>query len=297
MAASLISSINPANSLIAARVGWRRRAGVLPGLTPALGLTLAYLGLLVLLPLAGLVVKAGEATPARLLALASDPRIQAAFRVSLASAAAAAVINMIIGVPIAWTLTRYDFVGRRLIDALIDLPFALPTAVAGIALASLYADTGWIGGLLSPLGLDIAFSPPGIVVALTFVGLPFVVRTIQPVMADLDRSAEEAAMTLGAGAPRILWRVILPPLAPVILAGGALAFARGLGEYGSVIFIAGNRPGVSEIVPLMIISKLEQFDYPGAAALGVAMMALAFLCLLGIGMLQSRARRGSGRGA
>jgi sulfate transport system permease protein len=264
--------------------------GMLPGFGLTLGLTTAYLGLIVVIPLAGLVLKAGQLGPAQLLAAVASPRSLAAFRVSFGAAAIAAAANGVVGVLLAWTLTRYRFPGRRLLDGLIDLPFALPTAVAGIALTALYVDDGWIGQLLKPLGIVIAFTPAGICVAMAFIGLPFVVRTVQPVLRDLKRDAEEAALTLGATPWQIFRRVILPPLMPAVLTGVALAFARGVGEYGSVIFIAGNRPGVSEIVPLLIVTKLEQYDYPGAAALGTAMLLISFGFLL----LIQRSQRRSG---
>jgi sulfate transport system permease protein len=223
-----------------------------------------------------------------------DPRVVAAFRVSFGIAFIAALINAVVGLLIAWVLVRYRFPGRRLIDGLVDLPFALPTAVAGIALATLYADSGWIGALLARFGVDIAFTPLGILVALVFIGLPFVVRTVQPVLADLAPDAEEAALTLGATRWQIFGRVVLPALLPGVLTGMSLAFARGLGEYGSVIFIAGNMPGVSEIVPLLIVIKLEQFDYPGAAAIGVAMLVASFALLLAINLGQVWVRRRHG---
>jgi sulfate/thiosulfate transport system permease protein len=223
-----------------------------------------------------------------------DPRVVAAFRVSFGIAFIAALINAVVGLLIAWVLVRYRFPGRRLIDGLVDLPFALPTAVAGIALATLYADSGWIGALLARFGVDIAFTPLGILVALVFIGLPFVVRTVQPVLADLAPDAEEAALTLGATRRQIFGRVVLPALLPGVLTGMSLAFARGLGEYGSVIFIAGNMPGVSEIVPLLIVIKLEQFDYPGAAAIGVAMLVASFAILLAINLGQVWVRRRHG---
>ena len=262
------------------------RHPALPGFRLSLGLTVLWLVLLVLLPLAGLVVKAASLSPAQILAALATPRALAAFRVSFGTAALAALFDLPLGLLLAWSLTRYRFPGRRLLDALIDLPFALPTAVAGIALTTLYVDDGWLGALLAPFGLSLAFTPSGIVVALAFVGLPFIVRSVQPVLADLPRDAEEAALTLGAGPFAILRRVILPPVLPALLTGLALAFARGVGEYGSVIFIAGNRPAISEIVPLLIVIKLEQFDYPGAALLGSTMLAASLLLLLAINRLQ-----------
>jgi len=262
------------------------RYPALPGFRLALGLTLLWLGLLVLLPLAGLMLKAASLSPAQILALLATPRSLAAFRVSFGTAALAALIDLPLGLLLAWTLTRYRFPARRLLDALIDLPFALPTAVAGIALTTLYVEDGWLGALLAPLGLFPAFSPSGIVIALTFVGLPFIVRSVQPVLADLHREAEEAALTLGASHFAIVHRIIMPPVLPALLTALALAFARAVGEYGSVIFIAGNRPAISEIVPLLIVIKLEQFDYPGAALLGTAMLAASLLLLLAINRLQ-----------
>jgi sulfate transport system permease protein len=270
----------------------RRR--ILPGFGLTLGLTLTYLTLIVLLPLAALLLKAGEIAPAAFLATFLDPRVAAAFRTSFGIAFAAALINAVVGLLVAWVLVRYRFPGRRLLDGLVDLPFALPTAVAGIALATLYADTGWIGVIFARFGMDIAFTPLGILVALVFIGLPFVVRTVQPILGDLARDAEEAALTLGARPWQIFFRVVLPSLLPGVLTGASLAFARGLGEYGSVIFIAGNMPGVSEIVPLLIVIKLEQFDYPGAAAIGVAMLAAAFALLLAINLGQLLVRRRHG---
>lgn len=269
--------------------GTRRHA--LPGFGLSLGLTTAYLGLIVLLPLAGLLAQAGAAGAWRVLA---DPRTLAAFRVSFVTSAAAAAICVPMGLLLAWVLERYRVPGRRVLDAAIDLPFALPTAVAGIALTTLYVADGWLGQLLAPAGIAVAFTPLGIGAALLFIGLPFVVRTVQPVLAGLDRAAEESALILGATPGQIFRRVILPPLVPAIATGAALAFARAVGEYGSVIFIAGNRPGVSEIVPLLIVIKLEQFDYPGAALLGTAMLMLSFVLLLAINRLQ---RWGAGRHA
>ena len=269
-------------------------ARALPGFRLTVTVTAVYLTLIVLLPLTGLVAKAATMDGARAWALLSSPRTLAAFQVSFGISALTALINVPIGVLLAWTLTRYRMPGRRVLDAMIDLPFALPTAVAGIALATLYADQGWIGALAARFGVQIAFTRLGIGVALLFIGLPFVVRTVQPVMEALDRAAEEAAMTLDASAWQIFRHVVLPPLLPAIMTGAALAFARAVGEYGSVIFIAGNRPGVSEIVPLLIVSRLEQFDYPGAALLGTMMLVLSFTMLLVVNMLQSRtAARGA----
>jgi sulfate/thiosulfate transport system permease protein len=267
---------------------------VLPGFAPTLGLTLFYLSLLVILPLAALAVEAAGIGPVRALDLLLSPRVAAAFRVSFGIAFLAALANGGIGLLVAWVLVRYDFPGRRLMDAIVDLPFALPTAVAGIALTSLYANTGWIGGPLAKAGVAIAFTPLGIFVALLFVGLPYVIRTVQPVIADLEPEAEDAALTLGASGWQTFRRVIAPPLLPAVLTGMALAFARGAGEYGSVIFIAGNLPGVSEIVPLLIVVHLEQFDYAGAAMLAAAMLAASFAILLLINLLQAWNRKRHG---
>ena len=258
------------------------RSGAMPGLGLTLGITVACLGGLVLLPLAAMVARAAGTGWGAGLALLSSPRTLAAFRVSFGAAALAALVNVPLGVLLAWVLTRGQVPGRRVLDALVDLPFALPTAVAGIALTTLYAGNGWIGAVIEPLGVQVAYTPAGIWVALLFVGLPFVVRTVQPVLAGLDRAPEEAAMVLDASAWQVFRLVILPPLLPGILTGAALAFARGVGEYGSVIFIAGNRPGVSEIVPLLIVTRLEGYDYPGAELLGAAMLALSLAMLLAI---------------
>ncbi len=252
----------------------------MPGLGLTLGITLSVLGLVVMLPLAAMLARAAGTGWEAGLALLTGPRALAAFRVSFGAAALAALANVPIGVLLAWVLTRYDVPGRRLLDALVDLPFALPTAVAGIALTALYADDGWAGALLAPLGIQVAYTPAGIWVALLFVGLPFVVRTVQPVLAGLDRAQEEAAMVLDASALQVFRLVVLPPLWPAVLTGAALALARGVGEYGSVIFIAGNRPGLSEIVPLLIVIRLEGFDIPGAALLGAAMLVLSVLLLV-----------------
>jgi sulfate transport system permease protein len=227
-------------------------------------------------------------------AVATDDRVFAALRVTFGISFAAALVNVVFGVLVAWVLTRYDFLGRRLLDAAVDLPFALPTAVAGIALSALYAPNGWIGRLLAPLGIKVAFTPLGIAVALVFIGLPFVVRTLQPVLEELDKEIEEASATLGATRRQTLWRVVLPPLLPAVLTGFALSFARAIGEYGSVIFIAGNIPYVSEIAPLLIVQKLEENDYAGATAIAAIMLVISFAVLLVINLLQSLSRRRSG---
>ena len=271
-----------------------RRPSVVPGFGLTLGFTIAYLGLIVLLPLCGLALRAAAMSPAEIWALATEPRVVAAFRVSFGTALIAAAINAVFGLLVAWTLVRYRFPGHRLVDAMVDLPFALPTAVAGIALTALYAPNGSIGRLLEPLGVKVAFTPLGIVVALTFIGLPFVVRTVQPVLQDLEVEQEEAAASLGATRWKTFARVIFPAILPALITGFALAFARGVGEYGSVIFIAGNMPGISEIVPLLIVTELEQFDYAGATVLATLMLLASFLLLLIINLLQRWSRSWSG---
>ena len=272
-----------------------RSRRVLPGFGLTLGYTLAYLSLLVLLPLAATLVTTTELGWVEFARVVTAPRVVASLRLSFGAAALAALANSAAGLLIAWVLVRYDFPGRRLIDALVDLPFALPTAVAGVALTALYAPNGWIGRLLMPLGLKVAYTPLGIVVALLFIGLPFVVRTVQPVLADLDADVEQAATTLGASGRQIFARVVLPALWPALLTGFALAFARGIGEYGSVIFIAGNMPMVSEIAPLLIVTKLEQYQYAAATAIAVVMLAISFFLLLGINALQVWSVRRLGR--
>jgi len=268
-----------------------RRRSVLPGFELALGFTLLYLGLIVLVPLSATLLKTLTLSWEAFWDAVSAPRVVASYRLSFGAAALAAAINAVFGLVVAWVLVRYRFPGRRLVDALVDLPFALPTAVAGIALTAIYSQNGWIGRLLEPLGLKVAFTPAGVLIALVFVGLPFVVRTVQPVLEDLEPELEEAAATLGAGRWQTWRRVLLPAIAPALITGFALAFARALGEYGSVIFIAGNMPMVSEITPLLIITKLEQYDYAGATALAVVMLAASFLLLLLINYLQWRSRK------
>ncbi|MBI0434703.1 sulfate ABC transporter permease subunit CysT [Roseomonas sp. KE0001] len=258
--------------------GLRRR--VLPGFGLSLGLTLAWLSTIVLIPLLALVLRPLELGPAGIWASLAEPRVWAALRLSFLAALAAAALNLPIGLLAAWVLVRYRFPGRRLLDGMVDLPFALPTAVAGLALTALYAPNGWLGAPLAALGVKVAYTPLGVMLAMAFVGLPFVVRTVEPVLRDLPREAEEAAATLGAGRGQTFRRVILPALAPALLAGFTMAAARAIGEYGSVIFIAGNMPMVSEIAPLLIVVRLEQFDYAGAAAVGLAMLFLSFLLLL-----------------
>jgi sulfate transport system permease protein len=265
-----------------------RRWSVLPGFGPALGFTLLYLSLIVLIPLLALFLKAAQLDLDSIWRILSNPRVFAAFRLTFIASAIAAVVNCGAGLVIAWLLVRYRFWGRRIVDALVDLPFALPTAVAGVALSALMATNGWIGSLVAPFGIQIAYAPPGIVVALIFVGLPFVVRTIQPVLQDLEPELEEAAATLGADRWLTFLKVTLPALAPAMLTGFALAFSRAIGEYGSVIFIAGNRPGLTEIVPLLIVIKLEEFDYPGAAVIAVACLLVSFTLLILINVLHRR---------
>jgi sulfate/thiosulfate transport system permease protein len=268
-----------------------RQPSVIPGFGVALGLTLTYVSLIVLVPLGAMFLRTATLSWPEFWHIASDPRTVAALRLSFGAAIVAAVLNLVMGTLVAWVLVRYDFPLKRLLDATVDLPFALPTAVAGIALAAIYAPNGWIGRFLDPLGIKVAFSPLGVVVALTFIGLPFVVRTVQPVMQDLSLDVEEAAATLGATRLQVLTRVVLPSLAPAMLTGAALAFARAVGEYGSVIFIAGNLPYVSEIAPLLIIIRLEEFDYAGATAIGTIMLLASFAMLLVINLVQSWARR------
>ncbi|WP_037072859.1 sulfate ABC transporter permease subunit CysT [Rhizobium sp. PDO1-076] len=268
-----------------------RQPSILPGFGLTLGYTITYLTLIILIPLAALVVRTASLGWADFFAVVMDERTQLALRTSFGAALIAAAVNVVFGVVVAWVLVRYDFPGRRLLDAIVDLPFALPTAVAGIALAALYAKNGWIGSLLDPLGIKVAFTPLGIVIALIFIGLPFVVRTVQPVMEELDREVEEAAATLGASRFQTIRRVVLPSLTPAILTGFALAFARAVGEYGSVIFIAGNIPYVSEIAPLLIVIRLEEFNYAGATAIASIMLIISFAMLLFINLLQMWSRR------
>jgi sulfate transport system permease protein len=268
-----------------------KRPSVLPGFGITLGFAVAYLSIIVLLPLSALVLRPATLGISGFLDVLTDSRVLAALRLSFGAAFIAALVNAFFGMIVAWILVRYDFPFKRVVDALVDLPFALPTAVAGIALATIYAPNGWVGGMLAPLGAKIAFTPLGVLVALIFIGLPFVVRSLQPVLQDLDREVEEAAVSLGANRWQTFSLVILPALMPALLTGFALAFARAVGEYGSVIFIAGNMPLVSEIAPLLIVIKLEQFDYAGAAAIGVIMLAASFLILLLINLVQRWSRR------
>ncbi|MBJ6802284.1 sulfate ABC transporter permease subunit CysT [Geomonas propionica] len=264
---------------------------VLPGFTPALGYTIFYLSLIVLIPLSALFFKTATLSWDGFVAAVTAPRVLASYRVTFGASLAAAVINAFFGVLVAWVLVRYRFTGKKLIDALVDLPFALPTAVAGITLASIYSQNGWLGRYLEPHGIKVAFTPLGIAVAMVFIGLPFVVRTVQPVLEELDQEIEEAASCLGANRWQTFRRVLLPTMLPAILTGFALAFARAVGEYGSIIFIAGNMPMVSEITPLLIITKLEQYDYAGATAIATVMLVVSFLMLLCINLLQKWSRR------
>ncbi len=259
---------------------------IIPGFGLTLGITISYLSLLVLLPLGVLVLKASGLTWEHFWATISDERVVASYRLSFGAAFLAALINVVFGVIVAWVLVRYRFPGRALVDALVDLPFALPTAVAGIALTALYAPNGWLGQWLEPLGIKVAYAPLGVTVALIFIGMPFVVRTIQPVLEELGRDVEEAAASLGASRWQTIRRIIIPELWPAILTGFALAFARGVGEYGSVVFISGNLPMKTEITPLMIITKLEQYQYAEATAIATVMLAASFVLLLIINLLQ-----------
>ncbi|MDT3428163.1 sulfate transport system permease protein [Paenibacillus forsythiae] len=269
------------------------RRGVLPGFGLTMGYSILYLSLVVLIPLAALLFNSTGLTFAKFWSVATDPRVLASYRVSLTTSAAAALVDGLLGLLLAWVLVRYRFPGKRIFDALIDLPFALPTAVAGVSLTALYSGNGWIGSFLEPLGLKVAFTPLGITLALMFIGIPFVVRTVQPVLEDMEKDTEEAAATLGAGRWRIFRKVVLPELIPPLLTGFALAFARGLGEYGSVVFISGNMPMRTEIAPLLIMSKLEQYDYAGATAVALLLLLISFLMLFVINMLQRWTRKAS----
>ena len=272
-----------------------RRHTVLPGFDLALGLTLTYLCLIVLIPLSATFLRSTELTWDQFMEVVTSPRVVASYKLTFGASLLAAVINGVFGLLVAWVLVRYDFFGRRIVDALVDLPFALPTAVAGITLTGLYSANGWIGQYLEPLGIKVSFTPVGVFVAMTFIGLPFVVRTVQPVLEDLASELEEAAATLGASRWQSFTKVILPILMPALLTGFALAFARALGEYGSIIFIAGNMPMVSEITPLLIITKLEQYDYAGATSIAVVMLVMSFILLLAINGLQAWTRKRQGK--
>jgi len=268
-----------------------RHNNVLPGFGPTMGYTLLYLSLVVLIPLSALVFKTAGLSWHDFVATVTAPRVLASYKITFGAALAAAGINALFGVLVAWVLVRYPFPGRRLVDALVDLPFALPTAVAGITLATVYSANGWVGRHLEPHGIKVAFTPLGIIVAMTFIGLPFVVRTVQPVIEELDTEIEEAAACLGASRWQTFRRVLFPLLTPSVLTGFALAFARAVGEYGSIIFIAGNMPMISEITPLIIITKLEQYDYRGATAVATVMLVASFAMLLVINLLQRWSRR------
>ncbi|EPK8015896.1 sulfate ABC transporter permease subunit CysT [Acinetobacter baumannii] len=272
-----------------------QRSRVLPGFGLSLGFTLAYVSFIVLIPLAAVFIKSFGIGWDGLWEILTSERILKSLQLSFSSALIAAFINVVFGLLLAWCLVRYNFPGKRLVDALVDLPFALPTAVAGIALTSLYAPTGWIGQYLEPLGIQVAYTPIGITLALVFIGIPFIVRTVQPVLNDIETELEEAASALGANRWQTITKIILPILLPALFTGFALAFARGVGEYGSVIFIAGNQPFKTEIAPLMIISRLEEYDYAGATTIAAVMLVLSFIILFVINLLQAWANRRTGR--
>jgi sulfate/thiosulfate transport system permease protein len=272
----------------------RARRSAMPGFGLTMGLTLLWLSLIVLIPMSAVFIKSASEGWSHFVEVGFSQRALAAYRVTFGTAAAATAINTVFGLLVAWVLVRFRFPGCRLLSALIDLPFALPTAVAGIALTAIYADTGWIGRYLEPLGVKIAYHPQGIVVALVFIGLPFIVRTVEPVLGDMDRGVEEAAASLGGNRWQIFNRVIAPEIAPALITGCALAFARCVGEYGSVIFIAGNMPKISEIAPLLIVTSLDQYDYAGASAIAVVMLLISFSILLLTNFIQGKTRRRSG---
>ena len=270
---------------------WRVERSVIPGFGITFGFTTFFLGALVLLPLTALVMKGAGMDWTRFIAVVTDPRALASYKLTFGASLLAALINIVFGFIVAWTLVRYRFPGRRFIDAIIDMPFALPTAVSGLALTAVFAGNGWIGQYLEPLGIKVAYAPLGITIALTLIGMPFVVRTVQPALEELPRDVEEAAATLGASPAYTFFRVILPALAPAVLTGFTLAFARAVGEYGSITFIAGNIPFETEITPLLIIIKLDEYDYAAAAAIGCVMLAISFVMLLAINLLQAWGRR------
>lgn len=271
-----------------------KQRNILPGFNLSLGFTIFYLSLIVLIPLSAAFIRTTELSFAEFWSVVTAPRVVASYRLTFGASFIGALINAVFGLLTAWVLVRYTFPGKKIIDALVDLPFALPTAVAGIALTAVYASNGWIGAWLEPHGIKVAFTPIGVIVALTFIGLPFVVRTVQPVLEDLEAETEEAAASLGANRWQTFSRIIFPAVWPALLTGFALAFARAIGEYGSVIFIAGNMPMVSEITPLIIITKLEQYDYAGATAVAVVMLVISFLLLFAINGLQWWSNRHSG---
>lgn len=272
-------------------MGKFKQHSVLPGFNLAIGFTLLYLSLIVLIPLSAAFIRATELTWSEFWNVVTTPRVMASYRLTFGASFLAALVNTVFGLLVAWVLVRYQFVGKKMVDALIDLPFALPTAVAGITLTALFAGNGWFGQFLEPLGIKVAYTPIGVFVALTFIGLPFVVRTVQPVLEDIETELEEAAAMLGASRLQTFLRIIFPTILPALMTGFALAFARAIGEYGSVIFIAGNMPMVSEITPLLIITKLEQYDYAGATAIACVMLMISFVLLLIINLLQWWGRR------
>ena len=287
--------VSPVAVALTLRAGIKRPARrILPGFNLTLGYTLLYLSLIVLIPISALFFKTFTMSWEQFVAAVTSPRVLASYRLTFGASLIAALVNLVFGLLLAWVLVRYRFPGKRIIDALVDLPFALPTAVAGISLTALLAGNGWLGQYLEPIGIKLAFTPAGVVIALIFVGMPFVVRTVQPVLEDAEKELEEAATSLGANRLQIFSRVIFPHIAPALLTGFAMAFARAIGEYGSVIFIAGNMPMISEITPLVIIGKLEQYDYTGATAVAVVMLVISFLLLLVINGLQAWQRRTTG---
>ncbi|MDO4591792.1 MAG: sulfate ABC transporter permease subunit CysT [Comamonadaceae bacterium] len=292
-----MASASPASPSLGATAPARRGRGakrVLPGFGLTLGYTLFYLSVIVLIPLSALIFKTFDLSWAQFWEAVAAPRVVASYKLTFGASFMAALVNLVFGLLIAWVLVRYEFPGKKVVDALVDLPFALPTAVAGISLTALLAGNGWVGQYLEPLGIQLAFNPNGIVIALIFIGLPFVVRTVQPVLEDTEKELEEAATSLGASRWQIFYKVILPSITPALLTGFAMAFARAVGEYGSVIFIAGNMPMISEITPLIIIGKLEQYDYAGATAVAVVMLMISFVLLLVINALQAWQRRHAG---
>ena len=293
---TVLSSAVPRDSLAVKTLTSKKRATrrVLPGFRLTLGYTLFYLSLVVLIPMSALFFKTFSLTFDQFWAAVTSERVMASYRLTFGASLIAALVNLVFGLLLAWVLVRYTFPGKKIVDALVDLPFALPTAVAGISLTALLAGNGWLGQYLEPLGIKLAFVPAGVVIALIFIGIPFVVRTVQPVLEDFEKELEEAATSLGANRLQIFTKVILPHIAPALLTGFAMAFARAIGEYGSVIFIAGNVPLVSEITPLIIIGKLEQYDYAGATAVAVVMLVISFVLLLVINALQAWQRRSTG---
>lgn len=271
--------------------GTWRKPSIIPGFGLTFGFLMVYLSLIVLIPIALLILRTTQLSWAEYWAIASNERVVAALRLSFGAALIAAAINTVFGIVVAWVLVRYEFPGRRLVDAIVDLPFALPTAVAGIALTAIFAKNGWVGQYIEPLGIKVAYTSIGVVIALTFIGLPFVVRTLQPVIMEIERETEEAAATLGASRRQAVFRVVLPTLVPAMLTGFVLALARGIGEYGSVVFIAGNLPYRTEIAPLLIVIRLTEFDYNGATAIATIMLAISFVMFLAINLIQVWARR------